>query len=53
MPASDPTTEKSANGNERPMSTPAPIACTSATRSAGPIPATRLTTIGPAANGIA
>ena len=35
------------------MSTPAPIENTRATSRAGPIPATRLTTIGPAENGIA
>ena len=53
MPASEPTTAKSANGKDSPISTPAPTAWTSATSSAGPMPATRLTTIGPAANGMA
>ena len=53
IPASEPTSAKRTNGKLWPMRTPAPIACTAAKRSAGPIPATRLAMIEPAANGIA
>ena len=53
MPASEPISAKRTKGKLCPMSTPAPIAWTAAKSSAGPIPATRLVMIDPAANGIA
>src|SRR5204863_2728156 len=53
IPASEPTKANRTNEKLWPMRMPAPIELTAAKRRAGPMPATRLAMIAPAANGMA